>query len=98
MPANWMWWKALTAARSRRPGGGVGSCGVDVRPPSDSRIQNKKPAADFSARALQFLRWWGYAGDLPDMSIRFRMVNKLLKIRRNGFDKLQRLWPIVCVK
>jgi hypothetical protein len=36
--------------------GGVGSCGVDVRPPSDSRIPNKKPAADFSARALQFLR------------------------------------------
>lgn len=24
------------------PGGGVGSCGVDVRPPSDSRIPNKK--------------------------------------------------------
>jgi hypothetical protein len=34
------------------PGGGVGSCGVDVRPPSDSRIPNKKPATDFSVRAL----------------------------------------------
>jgi hypothetical protein len=58
-------------------------------------FQNKKPAADFSARALQFLRWWRYAGDLPDMSIRFRVVNELQTIRRNGFDKLQRLWPIV---
>ena len=38
------------------PGGGVGSCGVDVRPPSDSRIPNKKPATDFSVRALQFSR------------------------------------------
>ena len=52
MPANCV--EARTTARSRRPGGGVGSCGVDVRPPSDSRIPNKKPAADFSARALQF--------------------------------------------
>jgi len=28
-----------------------------VRPPSDSRISMKKPAADFSARASDFLRW-----------------------------------------
>ena len=38
------------------PGGGVGSCGVDVRPPSDSGISNKKPATECSVRALQFLR------------------------------------------
>ncbi|MEH2496314.1 hypothetical protein V1294_002793 [Bradyrhizobium sp. AZCC 1678] len=81
-------------ARDARAGG-VGSCGVDVRPPSDSRIKSKKPAADFSARALQFLRWWRYAGDLPDMSNRFRMVNELQKNRRNGFDKLKRPRPIV---
>ncbi|MGY2904918.1 hypothetical protein [Bradyrhizobium sp. URHC0002] len=62
------------------PGGGVGSCGVDVRPPSDWGISNEKPATDFSVRALQFSRWWRYAGDLPDMSNRFRAVNKLRKI------------------
>jgi hypothetical protein len=31
-------------------------------------------------------------GDLPDMSNRFRAVNKLQKIRRNGFDKLKPPW------
>ena len=36
------------------PGGGVGACGVDVRPPSDWGISNKKPATDSSVRALQF--------------------------------------------
>jgi hypothetical protein len=36
------------------PGGGVRSCGVVVRPPSDSRIPNKKPATDFSVRAFNF--------------------------------------------
>jgi len=59
------------------------------------RFQNKMPATDFSVRALQFSRWWRYAGDLPDMSIRFRMVNELQKNRRNGFDKLKRPRPIV---
>ena len=54
MPANCV--KARTTARSRRPAGGVGSCGVDVRPPSDWGISNKKPATDFSVRALQFSR------------------------------------------
>ena len=44
MPANCV--KARTT-RSRRPGGGVGSCGVDVRPPSDSRIPNKKARGGF---------------------------------------------------
>jgi hypothetical protein len=29
------------------------------------------------------------------MSNRFQAVNKLQKIRRNGFDKLKPLWPIV---
>jgi hypothetical protein len=38
------------------PGGDVRSCGVVVRPPSDSRIPNKKPATDFSVRAFQFSR------------------------------------------
>ena len=32
-----------TTARSRRPGEGVGSCGVDGRPPSNSGIPNKSP-------------------------------------------------------
>ncbi|MEH2544166.1 hypothetical protein V1283_000811 [Bradyrhizobium sp. AZCC 2262] len=77
------------------PGGGVGSCGVDVRPPSDWEISSKKPATDCSVRALQLSRCWRYAGDLPDMSNRFRAVNKLRKIRRNDFDKLKPLWPIV---
>jgi len=40
----------------------------DVRPPSDSKIPNKKPAADGSARAFRFLRRWLYASDLPDVS------------------------------
>jgi hypothetical protein len=71
------------------PGGGVGSCGVDVRPPSDWGISNKKPATDCSVRALQLSLCWRYAGDLPDVSNRFRAVNKLQKIRRNDFDKLK---------
>src|SRR5207248_3121050 len=71
------------------PGGGVGSCGVDVRPPSDWGISNKKPATDSSVRALRFSRCWRYAGDLPDVSNRFRAVNKLRKIIRNDFDKLK---------
>jgi len=29
------------------PGGGVGSCGVDVRPPSDSRIPKQKARGGF---------------------------------------------------
>jgi hypothetical protein len=29
------------------PGGGVGSCGVDVRPPSDSRISKQKARDGF---------------------------------------------------
>jgi len=62
------------------PGGGVGSCGVDVRPPSDWEIPKQKPATEFSVRALQFSRWWRYAGDLPDMSNRFRTINKLQNI------------------
>ena len=61
----------------------------------NSRIPNKKPATDFSVRALQFSRRWRYAGDLPDVSNRFRAVNKLRKIRRNGFDKLKPPRPIV---
>jgi len=80
------------------PGGGVGSCGVDVRPPSDWWITNKKPATDFSVRTLQFSRCWRYAGDLPDVSNRFRAVNKLRKIRRNGFDKLKPFSPTVFAK
>jgi hypothetical protein len=39
------------------PGGGVESCGVDVRPPSDSEnSKTKSPRRIFSARALLFLR------------------------------------------
>jgi len=37
-------------ARDARAGA-LGVCGVDVRPPSDSGIANKKPATDFSVRA-----------------------------------------------
>jgi hypothetical protein len=78
------------------PGGGVGSCGVDVRPPSDSRIANKKPATDCSARALRFFAMMAFADDLPGVSNRFQAVNKLRKMRRNGFDKLKPISPIVC--
>jgi hypothetical protein len=66
-----------------------------MRPPSDWGISNKKPATDCSVRALQLSLCWRYAGDLPDVSNRFRAVNKLRKIRRNDFDKLKPLWPIV---
>jgi hypothetical protein len=77
------------------PGGGVGSCGVDVRPPSDSRIPNKKPATDFSVRALRFSRWCHFASDLPDVSNHFRAVTKLHKMQRNSFDKPKLLWWII---
>jgi len=83
------WCEGSDGGALATPGGGVGSCGVDVRPPSDSRIPNKKPATEFSVRAFAILRRWRYAGDLPDMSNRFRTINKLQKIRRNGFDKLK---------
>lgn len=56
MPANCVMKKGSDGGSLATPGGGVGSCGVDVRPPSDSEIPNKKPATDFSVRALQFSR------------------------------------------
>jgi hypothetical protein len=46
------WCEGSDGGALATPGGGVGSCGVHVRPPSDSRIPNKKPATDFSVRAF----------------------------------------------
>jgi hypothetical protein len=57
-------------------------------------FQNKKPATDFSVRALRFSRCWRYAGDLPDVSNRFQAVNNCQEIRRDGSGELKRLWPI----
>jgi hypothetical protein len=39
-----------------------------VRPPSDWNFSNKKPAADFSARALSVLAMMLLYPDLPDVS------------------------------
>ena len=56
---------------------------------------NKKPAADFSARVLLFLRRYSYATDLPDESTYFRDVDKLKKMQRNKFDELKHPWAMV---
>jgi hypothetical protein len=72
MPANYVAMEGSDGDALATPGGGRWElrrrCAAAVR---FRKFQNKKPAADFSARALLFLRWWRYAGDLPDMSIRF---------------------------
>ena len=82
MPPNWVMMEGSDGGALATPGrGALGVCGVDVRPPSDWEISSKKPATDCSVRALQLSRCWRYAGDLPDMSNRFRAVNKLQKIR-----------------
>ena len=52
MPANSCAIEGSDDGALATPGGGVGSCGVDVRPPSDWGISNKKPATDFSVRAF----------------------------------------------
>jgi len=44
--------KVRTAARSRRPAGGVGACGVDVRPPSDSGFSKQKTRDGFLRAGL----------------------------------------------
>jgi len=36
-----------------------------------------------------------FADDLPGVSNRFQAVNKLRKMRQNGFDKLKPISPIV---
>jgi hypothetical protein len=48
MPANWVMMEGSDGGALATPGGGVGSCGVDVRPPSDWEISSKKPATDLS--------------------------------------------------
>jgi len=49
--------KARTTARPRRPGDGRWKMWRRAgRPPSDSGISKKKPATDFSVRALRFSR------------------------------------------
>jgi hypothetical protein len=89
MPANGV--KVRTTARSRRPGRGRWE--LRRRCAAAVRFENsKQKARDGFLRAgfLQFSRRWRYAGDLPDMSNRFRTANQLRKIRRKGFDKLKR--------
>ncbi len=82
------------------PGGGAGACGVDAcgrRPIRE--FQNKKPATDFSVRALQISRDDGVMPVIcPTCQTVFERSTNCRTIRRNGFDKLKPLWPIVCVK
>jgi hypothetical protein len=63
-----------------------------ARPLSDLKNSKQKARSGFLRAGFAIL---SIAGDLPDMSIRFRMINKLRKIQRNGFDNLKPPWLIV---
>ena len=83
-------------ARDARAGG-VGSCGVDVRPPSDSKNCKQKARNGLLRAGSAIFRDDGLVPViLPGVSNRFQAVNKWRKIRRNGFDKLKPISPIVC--
>ena len=63
----------------------------DKRPPSDWNwdFTNKKPAADFSARALHDFRDDDVPVICPTCQILFRTVKKLQKMRCNRLDNLK---------
>lgn len=60
-------------------------------------FQRKSPRR-ISPRGLHDLQRCGFAGDLPDVSNRFWVVNKLRKMQRNSFDKLKLPRPIIVGK
>jgi hypothetical protein len=96
MPANWVMMEGSDGGALATPGGGRWElrrrCAAAVR---FENSEQKARSGFLRCGLCSFCDDGVIAGDLPDMSNRFRVMNKLRKIRRNDFDKLKPLWPTV---
>jgi hypothetical protein len=95
MPANYVAMEGSDGGALATPGGGVGSCGVDVRPPSDSENFKTKSPRRISPRGLCYFCDGGVmpvicptCQSVFESSTNCRQFDETVSTNCNGFGRL----------